>query len=130
MASVSALDKYKLVFLGEQCIGKTSIISRFVHGIFDDTYRVTIGIDLLSKIINVEDQTVSLKLWDTAGYERFSISMPGCIRDSSVAVIVYDVTSRQSFLSTTKWIEYARTEIGSDAIIFLVGNKADLVDKR
>ncbi|XP_042065202.1 ras-related protein RABH1b-like, partial [Salvia splendens] len=92
--SVSALDKYKLVFLGDQSIGKTSIITRFVHDIFDDTYQATIGVDFLSKIINIEDQTtVRLQLWDTAGNEIFRISLPGYIRDSSVAVIVYDITT-------------------------------------
>ncbi|OVA02478.1 Small GTPase superfamily [Macleaya cordata] len=70
------------------------------------------------------------KCWDTAGQERFRSLIPSYIRDSSVAVIVYDVASRQSFLNTSKWIEEVRTERGSDVIIVLVGNKTDLVDKR
>ncbi|KAL2906093.1 Ras-related protein RABH1e, partial [Bienertia sinuspersici] len=90
----------------------------------------TIGIDFLSKTMYLEDRTVRLQLWDTAGQERFRSLIPSYIRDSSVAVIVYDVSNRQSFLSTTKWIEEVRTERGSDVIIVLVGNKTDLVDKR
>ncbi|RRT52472.1 hypothetical protein BHE74_00050464 [Ensete ventricosum] len=78
----------------------------------------------------LEDRTVRLQLWDTAGQERFRSLIPSYIRDSSVAVIVYDVASRQSFLNTLKWIEEVRTERGSDVIIVLVGNKTDLVDKR
>ncbi|MBA0863130.1 hypothetical protein Goshw_017069 [Gossypium schwendimanii] len=126
---------------------------------FDTTYQATIGIDFLSKTMYLEDRTVRLQLWDTAGQERFRSLIPSYIRDSSVAVIVYDVASeyeltrltpcdnhtdligiyvspnyiladRQSFLNTSKWMEEVRTERGSDVIIVLVGNKTDLVDKR
>eukprot|EP01025_Chloroclados_australasicus_P025609 TRINITY_DN2555_c0_g1_i1.p2 TRINITY_DN2555_c0_g1~~TRINITY_DN2555_c0_g1_i1.p2 ORF type:complete len:211 (-),score=20.27 TRINITY_DN2555_c0_g1_i1:364-996(-) len=129
-AIVSPLAKYKLVFLGDQSVGKTSIITRFMYDKFDNTYQATIGIDFLSKTMYLEDRTVRLQLWDTAGQERFRSLIPSYIRDSSVAVVVYDVTNRQSFLNTTRWIEEVRTERGSDVIIVLVGNKTDLVDKR
>ncbi|EXB34841.1 Ras-related protein [Morus notabilis] len=114
MAPVSALAKYKLIFFGEQSVGKTNIITRFMYDKFDNTYQATIGIDFL----------------DTAGQERFRSLIPSYIRDSSVAVIVFDVASRQSFLNTSKWIEEVRSERGSDVIIVLVGNKTDLVEKR
>ncbi|WIA31277.1 hypothetical protein OEZ86_002179 [Tetradesmus obliquus] len=126
----SPLAKYKLVFLGDQSVGKTSIITRFMYDKFDNTYQATIGIDFLSKTMYLEDRTVRLQLWDTAGQERFRSLIPSYIRDSSVAVVVYDVTNRQSFLNTVRWIQEVRTERGSDVIIFLVGNKTDLVDKR
>ncbi|KAH1226762.1 hypothetical protein AAZX31_11G244800 [Glycine max] len=93
-------------------------------------HQATIGIDFLSKTMYLEDRTVRLQLWDTAGQERFRSLIPSYIRDSSVAVIVYDVANRQSFLNTNKWIEEVRTERGSDVIIVLVGNKTDLVEKR
>ncbi|KAI9124383.1 hypothetical protein K1719_004305 [Acacia pycnantha] len=130
MAPVSALAKYKLVFLGDQSVGKTSIITRFMYDKFDTTYQATIGIDFLSKTMHLEDRTVRLQLWDTAGQERFRSLIPSYIRDSAVAVIVYDVASRQTFLNAVNWIEEVRSERGSDVIIFLVGNKTDLVDKR
>ncbi|RZC64561.1 hypothetical protein C5167_008247 [Papaver somniferum] len=129
MAVVSPLAKYKLVFLGDQSVGKTSIITRFMYDKFDTTYQATIGIDFLSKTMYLEDRTIRLQLWDTAGQERFRSLIPSYIRDSSVAVIVYDVSNRQSFLNTAKWVEEVRTERGSDVIIVLVGNKTDLVDK-
>nr|CAB3496825.1 unnamed protein product [Digitaria exilis] len=130
---VSALAKYKLVFLGDQAVGKTAIITRCMYDKFDDTYQVgsihiaispptislaTIGIDFLSKTMYLEDRTVRLQLWDTAGQERFRSLIPSYIRDSSVAVIVYD------------WIEEVNTQRGGDVLIFLVGNKTDLADKR
>ncbi|KAG9151664.1 hypothetical protein Leryth_001948, partial [Lithospermum erythrorhizon] len=131
MSTVSPLAKYKLVFLGDQSVGKTSIITRFMYDKFDTTYQATIGIDFLSKTMYLEDRTIRLQLWDTAGQERFRSLIPSYIRDSSVAVIVYDVANRSTvILNTTKWIEEVRNERGNDVIIVLVGNKTDLVDKR
>uniref|UniRef100_A0A096MVR2 Ras-related protein Rab-6B n=1 Tax=Papio anubis TaxID=9555 RepID=A0A096MVR2_PAPAN len=152
------LRKFKLVFLGEQSetgfhhaaqaglellsdlpalasqrnyrLGKTSLITRFMYDSFDNTYQATIGIDFLSKTMYLEDRTVRLQLWDTAGQERFRSLIPSYIRDSTVAVVVYDITNVNSFQQTTKWIDDVRTERGSDVIIMLVGNKTDLADKR
>jgi len=128
--AVNPLAKYKLVFLGDQSVGKTSIITRFMYDTFDSTYQATIGIDFLSKTMYLEDRTVRLQLWDTAGQERFRSLIPSYIRDSSVAVIVYDITNRTSFLNTAKWIDDVRTERGTDVVMMLVGNKTDLADKR
>uniref|UniRef100_A0A6Q2WWZ3 Uncharacterized protein n=1 Tax=Esox lucius TaxID=8010 RepID=A0A6Q2WWZ3_ESOLU len=124
------LRKFKLVFLGEQSVGKTSLITRFMYDSFDNTYQATIGIDFLSKTMYLEDRTVRLQLWDTAGQERFRSLIPSYIRDSTVAVVVYDITNLNSFQQTSKWIDDVRTERGSDVIIMLVGNKTDLGDKR
>ena len=83
--------------------------------------QATIGIDFLSKTMYLEDRTVRLQLWDTAGQERFRSLIPSYIRDSSVAVIVYDITDRQSFLNSSKvqcddtmrgWIKAALWPIG------------------
>ncbi|KAK4256686.1 hypothetical protein QN277_006377 [Acacia crassicarpa] len=130
MMTVSPLNKYKLVFLGDELVGKTSIITHFMYEKFDTNYQATIGIDIFSKTMCLEDRNVRLQLWDIAGQERFRSLIPGYIRDSSIAVITYDVSNRQSFLNTNEWIEEVRTELGSDVIIVIVGNKTDLVDKR
>lgn len=128
--SIPPLAKYKLVFLGDQNVGKTSIITRFMYDTFDNAYQATIGIDFLSKTMYLEDRTVRLQLWDTAGQERFRSLIPSYIRDSSVAIVVYDITSRASFLNTEKWIEDVRAERGQDVVIMLVGNKTDMAERR
>lgn len=92
-------------------MGKTSLITRFMYDSFDNMYQATIGIDFLSKVLAstladsevvlltiwqtmyLEDRTVRLQLWDTAGQERFRSLIPSYIRDSSVAVVVYDISS-------------------------------------
>ena len=124
--NLTPLAKYKLVFLGDQSVGKTSIITRFMYDNFDKHYQATIGIDFLSKTMYLEDRTVRLQLWDTAGQERFRSLIPSYIRDSSVAVVVYDVSNRASFLNTSKWVDDVSGERGNDVIICLVGNKTDL----
>lgn len=94
-------------------MGKTSLITRFMYDSFDNMYQATIGIDFLSKVcarpnpaedskltqgqtMYLEDRTVRLQLWDTAGQERFRSLIPSYIRDSSVAVVVYDISSAPS----------------------------------
>lgn len=124
------LKKFKIVFLGEQNVGKTSIITRFMYDCFDSTYQATIGVDFLSKTMYLEDRTVRLQIWDTAGQERFRSLIPSYIRDSTVAVIVYDITNVTSFKETCRWIEDVRVERGNEVIMVLVGNKTDLLDKR
>jgi len=123
-------SKYKLVFLGDESVGKTSIITRFMYDHFDDSYQATIGIDFLSKTMYLEDRVLRLQLWDTAGQERFRSLIPSYIRDSSVAIVVYDISNKTSFVNTGKWIEDVREERGDDVVIMLVGNKMDLSDHR
>ena len=88
----------------------------------------------------VDDKMVRLQLWDTAGQERFRSLIPSYIKDSSVAVVVFDITSKNlllifwldktSFNNVTRWIEDAKAIRGNDLIIILVGNKIDLAEKR
>lgn len=123
-------SKFKLVFLGDESVGKTSIITRFMYDTFDSTYKVTIGIDFVSKTMFLEDRIVRLQLWDTAGQERFRSLIPSYIRDSSVAIVCYDITNRASFLNTEQWIDDVRSERGNDVVIMLVGNKTDVQERR
>ncbi|XP_061862271.1 ras-related protein Rab-41 isoform X7 [Colius striatus] len=103
------LRKFKLVFLGEQSVGKTSLITRFMYDSFDNTYQATIGIDFLSKTMYLEDRTIRLQLWDTAGQERFRSLIPSYIRDSAVAVIVFDLTSSPG------WYQQVRLQLWDTA---------------
>eukprot|EP00357_Protocruzia_adherens_P019450 CAMPEP_0114994834 /NCGR_PEP_ID=MMETSP0216-20121206/13369_1 /TAXON_ID=223996 /ORGANISM="Protocruzia adherens, Strain Boccale" /LENGTH=212 /DNA_ID=CAMNT_0002358759 /DNA_START=34 /DNA_END=672 /DNA_ORIENTATION=+ len=126
----SSIAKYKLVFLGDQAVGKTSIIHRFIYDNFDTSYKATVGIDFLSKTMYLDEKTIRLQLWDTAGQERFKSLIPSYIRDSSLAVIVYDITNKTSFQDVDKWVEDIRIERGEDVRIMLVGNKIDLTEQR
>jgi len=100
--------KHKIVFLGDQAVGKTSIILRFSQETYDGKQKATVGIDFLTKTIYVDDKMVRMQIWDTAGQEKFHCLIPQYIQDSSVAVVTYDITSRQSFENVGKWIQEAK----------------------
>ena len=125
-------SKYKIVFLGDEGVGKTSIITRFVHKQFDDKYQATIGIDFASKTIYLEDydRMVRLQVWDTAGQERFRSLIPSYIRDTSAAIIVYDVANKSSFDSIPEHIQAVKDIKGDDVVIMIIGNKIDLKKER
>ncbi|KAG5512105.1 hypothetical protein JKF63_07570 [Porcisia hertigi] len=129
--STSSTLKYKLVLLGDQSVGKTSIITRFMYDTFEGQYQPTIGIDFFSKTIHLEDdRDVRLHLWDTAGQERFHSLIPSYIRNSAATVVVYDITSRSTFFNAFKWIDQVRSESDDDVVVMLVGNKVDQASER
>eukprot|EP00834_Sanchytrium_tribonematis_P001084 NODE_23_length_42016_cov_0.755803.p22 type:complete len:190 gc:universal NODE_23_length_42016_cov_0.755803:35098-34529(-) len=123
------MQKFKIVFLGHVGSGKTSIITRFMYDTFESNYQATIGIDFLSKTMYLDDRTLRLQLWDTAGQERFRSLVPSYIRDSSVAVVVYDTTDRNSYEQVEHWVAEILAERGSDVILAIIGNKTDLSNK-
>ena len=118
------------MFLGNQSVGKTSIIHRFIYDSFDDSYQATIGIDFMSQKMYVEEKIIILNLWDTAGQERFKSLIPSYIKDSAVAIVCFDVTSRESFESVDKWIEDAKALRDDDVLLIMAGNKCDLHERR
>mmetsp|Transcript_6927 Transcript_6927/g.6098 ORF Transcript_6927/g.6098 Transcript_6927/m.6098 type:complete len:89 (-) Transcript_6927:290-556(-) len=84
----------------------------------------------MSQKMYVEDKIIILNLWDTAGQERFKSLIPSYIKDSAVAIVVFDITSKQSFNSVDKWIEDAKNLRDDDVLLILAGNKSDLNDAR
>mmetsp|Transcript_10597 Transcript_10597/g.24114 ORF Transcript_10597/g.24114 Transcript_10597/m.24114 type:complete len:215 (+) Transcript_10597:129-773(+) len=129
-STCSLSNKYKLIMLGDTQVGKTAILTRLLSGSFDDLYTSTIGIDFRCKNLILEDRIVRLQLWDTAGQERFRSLVPSYIRDSAAAVVVYDIANRDSFNSTSRWIQDVRNEGGTDVVVMLVGNKTDKLEER
>ncbi|PWZ00442.1 ras-domain-containing protein [Testicularia cyperi] len=118
----------KVVILGSQGVGKTSLVHRYTSGQFTvASVPSTIGASFLTKKLIVEEGVkVRLQLWDTAGQERFRSMAPMYYRGSHAAVIVYDITSMSSFMDVQTWIEELRKTMTSDLIIHIVGAKADL----
>merc|ERR1711879_631035 len=123
-------NKFKVVILGEHATGKSSLVTRYVYNKFEGAYMATIGIEFVSRSMNLEDRSVILQLWDTAGQEGFGSIIPSYIRNCDVAIVVYDITDSKSFEKINQWISKVREEVGDDAIIMLVGNKIDLTKDR
>ena len=126
-----APKKFKVVVLGDELAGKTSLVCRYVDDTFEECPPSTIGVNLHSKTAYLEDgRSLRLQLWDTAGQERYHSLIPSYIRDAAAAVVVYDITSQSSFQKTRSWVAFARAERGNEAVLALVGNKSDLASDR
>ncbi|SPO31851.1 related to GTP-binding protein Rab5c [Ustilago trichophora] len=117
----------KVVILGSQGVGKTSLVHRYTSGQFAiASTPSTIGASFLTKKLIVDGVKVRLQLWDTAGQERFRSMAPMYYRGSHAAVIVYDITSMSSFMDCRAWIEELKKNMTTDLVIHVVGAKLDL----
>lgn len=122
--------KFKLLFLGNSAVGKTSLLERFVDGTFEDKDISTIGIDHKVKYIEMNQKKIKLEIWDTAGQERFHSIAKNYIRGGNGFIFVYAVNSRNSFKGIKKWIKDARKmQSIKNFQMIIVGNKCDLVNE-
>ena len=122
--------KYKLIFLGDQSVGKSCILNRFLNDTFIEDYQATIGLDFQSKNIQIENQDIHLLLYDTAGQEKFRSLIPMYTRDANIILLVYDITNKESFNHLSDWLKDL-TNINLDEVILaIVANKIDLSGKR
>ena len=130
--SVSAtnIENYKIVILGDQYVGKTSILNKFKYENSEDKYTPTIGIDFITKNVYLEEKTIRLIMWDTAGSERFKSLIPSYIKNANAIILAYDITSKSSFTSLEKWLLEISDKVPSNAYIIIAGNKLDLEAKR
>mmetsp|Transcript_62544 Transcript_62544/g.136950 ORF Transcript_62544/g.136950 Transcript_62544/m.136950 type:complete len:208 (-) Transcript_62544:58-681(-) len=129
--SRGAPKKFKVVVLGDEAAGKTSLVRRYMYDTFEEGTAPTVGMDFQSKTAYLEDgRSLRLQLWDTAGQERFRSLIPSYIRDAAAAVVVYDITRQSSFQGTRSWVADVRAERGNESVLALVGNKSDLASDR
>ena len=122
--------KYKLIVIGDENVGKTSIINRFKSNQFKDDYEPTVGLDFQSIPLLIDNQNVTLLLYDTAGQEKFRSLIPLYTKDAHIILLIYDTTNNESFVNIEKWYESLSNINKEEAIFVLVGNKIDLVDER
>ncbi len=124
-------QKIRIVLVGDSHVGKTSILSMFADNNFMHSHIPTIGVDFRFRKIKVENQTVKLQIWDTAGHERFNSITNSYYRGSDVVCLVYDISKRASFQNIPTWITAAKTAIKDfENIVFvIVGNKSDKSDR-
>lgn len=120
----------KVVILGSQGVGKSSLVLRYVQRTFAPNSPSTIGAAFSTTKIFVDGFKVRLQIWDTAGQERFRSMAPMYYRGASAAILVYDITSEESFKDMNKWLEELKKNMSEDLIIHIVGSKCDLAPEK
>jgi len=121
---------FKVVLLGEGRVGKTCLCLRYVKNSFSDGQESTIQATYLDKRLNLGKKSVKLMIWDTAGQERFHALGPIYYRDANGALLVYDITDRDSFTKVRHWVKELRNIVGKKIVLLIAGNKADMEKQR
>ena len=120
----------KTVLLGDSGVGKSSLVLRFVTDTFRPYSESTIGASFLTKILLVNEKQSKFFIWDTAGQEKYHSLAPMYYRGAQVAIIVYDITNKNSFLTLKRWVKELKLHGPPDILIAIVGNKSDLSGNR
>lgn len=121
---------YKVLVLGDSNVGKTCIVHRYCDERYYDTYISTIGIDFKQKIINLDGTPIKLQIWDTAGQERFRTLTTAYYRGAMGILLMYDVTSLDSFNHLSYWLRNIQENASPDVVKVLAGNKSDAISQR
>ena len=121
---------FKYIIIGDAAVGKSNLLLRYAHGQFKDEYQLTIGVEFGAKNISINDKIYRIQIWDTAGQENFRSITRAYYKNSVCALVVYDITNRDSFNNISNWIEDCKNQSPKTIFMVLVGNKSDLSDKR
>ena len=122
---------YKVLLLGDSTVGKTCILLKYTDKIFQETHMMTIGLDYRLKTMTLQSgKEVKLQIWDTAGQDRFRSITKNYYKGSHGIILIYDVTSLETFENVKSWVSQIHEEISDKVVIYLVGNKIDMDDER
>jgi small GTP-binding protein len=121
---------FKVVVAGSSGVGKTSLVTHLISDSFHEETEPTIGVQFKTYSLQADGQTIELQIWDTAGQERFKSVAKAYFRNALGGILVFDLTSRQSFDELNIWINDLNTLCAANAHVVLVGNKSDLTETR
>jgi len=121
---------FKYIIIGDAAVGKSNLLLRYAHGQFKDEYQLTIGVEFGAKNISIDDKIYRIQIWDTAGQENFRSITRAYYKNSVCALVVYDITNRDSFNNISNWVEDCKNQSPKTIFMVLVGNKSDLEEKR
>ena len=121
---------FKIIIIGDQGVGKSCLSIKASRNYFEDFYSPTVGFEFVSFNVRIEDKNIKLQIWDTCGQEVYRSLISSFYRSASLAIIVYSIDNDDSFNNIEKWLNDVKTQSNPNIKIFLIGNKADLEDKR
>ena len=121
---------FKVVIVGDSGVGKTNLISRYLKNQFKQDSKATVGVEFGEKTLTFNNLKIKAQIWDTAGQERFRAITNMYYKGSKGALIVFDLTSKATFINAEKWLNEIRKTADPNINLILIGNKSDLKDKR
>ncbi|XWS56224.1 hypothetical protein CRYUN_Cryun09bG0067800 [Craigia yunnanensis] len=117
---------FKVVLIGDSAVGKSQLLARFSRNEFSVDSKATIGVEFQTKTLAIDHKIVKAQIWDTAGQERYRAVTSAYYRGAVGAMLVYDMTKRQSFDHMAMWLEELRGHADKNIVVMLIGNKCDL----
>lgn len=128
MAGLAEDEEYlfKFVLVGDQGVGKTSLLKRFTQNVFNLGQQPTVGVEFATRIMDIHGTRVKAQIWDTAGQERYRAITSAYYRGAVGGLLVYDITARNTFGHVQRWLKELRDHADIGIVIMLVGNKCDL----
>lgn len=121
---------FKYIIIGDTGVGKSCLLLQFTDKRFQPVHDLTIGVEFGARMIAIDNRQIKLQIWDTAGQESFRSITRSYYRGAAGALLVYDITRRETFNHLTRWLEEARQNSNSNMAIMLIGNKSDLEHRR
>lgn len=122
---MTSLSAAKIVLLGDPNVGKTSLMRRLCNDRFDETLPATVAVDFYNHLVQAGEYTIKLSLWDVAGEEQYKVVRESFYRGSQAAILVYDLSNRETLLQLPRWVEEIHAAI-PDILLTVAGNKSDL----
>ncbi|KAM9293535.1 EF-hand calcium-binding domain-containing protein 4B isoform 1-T1 [Morus bassanus] len=116
---------FKIIFVGNSSVGKTSFLRRFCEDRFFPGTAATVGVDYNVKTITVDNTQVALQLWDTAGQERYRSITKQFFRKADGVIVMYDITAKDTFTAVKQWLISIEETTGENVPVLLLGNKTD-----
>ena len=121
---------FKMIVIGDAGVGKSCLTNRAAKEKFISDYSPTVGFEFLTFSTNIDNKIVKLQIWDTCGQEVYRSLITNFYRNASLAMMVYSIDSRESFIHINQWLKEVRIQSHPDVKIILIGNKADLENER
>lgn len=121
---------FKYIIIGDTGVGKSCLLLQFTDKRFQPVHDLTIGVEFGARMITIDGKQIKLQIWDTAGQESFRSITRSYYRGAAGALLVYDITRRDTFNHLSSWLEDARQHSNSNMVIMLIGNKGDLEARR
>ena len=121
---------FKLILIGDSCVGKSNILLKYLKNQFNENSKTTIGVEFGTKNIIINNKRIKIQIWDTSGQERYRSITSAYYKGAKGALIVYDITRKNTFDNIDKWITDLKLNGDKNICIIILGNKSDLIDKR